>query len=47
MRAGGRVDEALASYDPKHPVLLPRSHWISYLITQPHTKLGIQESLQP
>ena len=34
VRVGGRVDQALVSYDTKHPVLLPRNHWISHLITQ-------------
>lgn len=34
IRVGGRVGEAVISYDAKHPVLLPREHWISLLITR-------------
>ena len=34
MRVGGRIDQALVSYDAKHPTLLPRNHWISQLITR-------------
>ena len=34
IRVGGRVGEAVISYDAKHPVLLPRKHWISLLITR-------------
>ncbi|XP_028399264.1 uncharacterized protein LOC114522722 [Dendronephthya gigantea] len=34
IRVGGRVSEAVISYDAKHPVLLPREHWISLLITR-------------
>ena len=34
IRVGGRVSEAIISYDAKHPVLLPREHWISLLITR-------------
>ena len=33
IRVGGRIDEALVSYETKHPILLPNKHWISYLIT--------------
>ena len=34
IRVGGRIDQALVSYDNKHPVLLPRNHHASHLITQ-------------
>ena len=34
IRVGGRVSEAIISYDAKHPVLLPREHWIFLLITR-------------
>ena len=34
IRVGGRVDEAIVSYDPKHPALLPSDHWVSWLITR-------------
>ncbi len=34
IRVGGRVNEAVISYDTKHPVLLPREHGISLLITR-------------
>ena len=34
IRVGGRVDEAIISYDAKHPALLPSNHWISWLITR-------------
>jgi hypothetical protein len=40
VRVGGRVDQALVSYDTKHPVLLPRNHWISHLITQHSHGIG-------
>ena len=33
-RVGGRVSEAIISYDTKHPALIPREHWISLLITR-------------
>ena len=33
-RVGGRMDEAIVSYDAKHPALLPSNHWISLLITR-------------
>ena len=36
IRVGGRLDEAIVSYDTKHPALLPSDHWISWLITR-HT----------
>jgi len=32
LRVGGRVDHAVASYDVKHPILLPHNSRISYLI---------------
>ena len=34
LRVGGRVDKALASYESRHPALLPREHWTSVLITR-------------
>lgn len=34
VRVGGRVDQAIMSYDTRHPVLLPSDHWISTLITR-------------
>jgi hypothetical protein len=34
IRVGGRVDEAIVSYEMKHPALLPNQHWISLLITR-------------
>jgi hypothetical protein len=34
IRVGGRVDKAIVTYDSKHPVLLPKNHHISYLITK-------------
>ena len=34
IRVGGRVDEAIISYDTRHPALLPNDHWISWLITR-------------
>ena len=34
IRVGGRVDQAIVSYETKHPVLLPNQHWISLLITR-------------
>ena len=34
LRVGGRMDEAIVSYDAKHPALLPGNHWISLLITR-------------
>ena len=40
IRVGGRVDQALASYDTRHPVMLPRKHQISYLITQCYHEIG-------
>lgn len=41
LRVGGRVDNALVSYDSKHPALLPWKHRISYLVTvHKHTQAG-------
>ena len=40
IRVGGRVDEALVSYETKHPAMLPRDHWISLLITQHFHQIG-------
>lgn len=34
MRVGGRVNEAVVSYETRHPALLPNDHWISLLITR-------------
>ena len=34
VRVGGRVDQAIMSYDTRHPTLLPSDHWISTLITR-------------
>lgn len=34
IRVGGRVDEAIVSYETRHPALLPSDHWISVLITR-------------
>ena len=34
IRVGGRVDEAIVSYETKHPALLPSDHWISLLVTR-------------
>ena len=34
IRVGGRVSEAIVSYETKHPALLPGDHWISLLITR-------------
>ena len=31
IRVGGRVDEAIVSYDTRNPALLPNDHWISWL----------------
>ena len=33
IRVGERADKAIVTYDSKHPVLLPKNHHISYLIT--------------
>ena len=33
IRVGGRVDEAVVSYETKHPALLPSDHSISWFIT--------------
>ena len=40
IRVGGRVDEALVSYEQKHPVLLPNEHRISLLIVTHMHKYG-------
>lgn len=40
IRVGGRLDKSLASYEWKHPVLLPHGHWISMLITRYMHQLG-------
>ena len=40
IRVGGRVDEALVSYETKHPAMLPRDHWISLLITRHFHQIG-------
>ena len=40
IRVGGRVDEALVSYETKHPSMLPRDHWISLLITRHFPEIG-------
>ena len=34
IRVGGRVDKSSMSYEDKHPILLPRNHPISFLITR-------------
>ena len=34
IKVGGRLDEAIVSYDTKHPALLPSDSWISWLITR-------------
>ena len=34
VRVGGRANNALVSYETKHPALLPKEHWISLLITR-------------
>lgn len=41
-RVGGRVDEALVSYETNYPALLPRDHWITLLITR-HLRLDTRE----
>ena len=40
LRVGGRVSNADVSYDTKHPVLLPSSHWISLLIVRHAYQFG-------
>ena len=40
IRVGGRVSKAVVSYDCQHPVLLPREHWISVLITRQAHQFG-------
>ena len=34
VRVGGRVDQAIMSYDTRHPALRPSDQWISTLITR-------------
>ena len=34
IRVGGRVDEAIVSYETRYPALLPSDHWISLLVTR-------------
>ena len=34
VRVGGRIDQAVVSYETRHPALLPGDHWISMLITR-------------
>ena len=34
VRVGERVDQAVVSYETRHPALLPSDHWISMLITR-------------
>ena len=34
IRAGGRVDATLVSYNTKHPILLQSDHRVLYLITK-------------
>ena len=40
LRAGGRADKALVSYETRHPALLPRDHGISRLIVQHAHQFG-------
>ena len=40
IRVGGRVSKAVVSYDCQHPVLPPREHWISVLITRQAHQFG-------
>ncbi|XP_028413096.1 uncharacterized protein LOC114535956 [Dendronephthya gigantea] len=40
IRVGGRVYEAIVTFECKHPALLPHNHWISYLITCKAHKFG-------
>ena len=40
IRVGGRLDPTLTSYDNRHAVLLPYSHWISTLITRDAHRYG-------
>ena len=40
IRVGGRADEALTSYEARHPALLPHTHWISLLITRHFHQTG-------
>ena len=40
IRVGGRIDEAIVSYETKHPALLPSNHWISMLLTRQAHQYG-------
>ncbi len=40
IRVGGRVDKVIVTYDSKHPVLLPKNHHISHLVTQEVHQIG-------
>lgn len=40
IRVGGRADEALISYEARHPALLSQTHWISLLITRHFHQTG-------
>ena len=40
IRVGGRVDEALVSYEAKHPAMLHQDHWVSLLITRHFHQIG-------
>ena len=40
MRVSGRIDQALVSYGAKHPMLLPRNHWMYQLITRHSHEIG-------
>jgi hypothetical protein len=40
IRVGGRVDNAVVSYETKHPVLLPYSHRVSRLIREEAHRCG-------
>ena len=40
IKVGGLVDEALVSYETKHPATLPRDHWMSLLITRHFHQIG-------
>lgn len=40
LRVGGRVSEAVVSYESKHPALLPHKHWLSLSITRHMHQFG-------
>ena len=40
IRVGGRVDNAVVSYETKHPVLFQYSHRVSHLITEEAHRCG-------